>query len=257
MDISSLFDNKLSIAVLSAASGVVLAALAQHFQNKRSVFSFNVWHSRVGLSADDPVYGSVRVLWNDSAINHLYLSTVEVRNQSLKDYDSVVVRVFSNDTLLLTQRTSIADTTRIIPFTEEYAQTIAVAEGHQPTDEQVELFRRQRDYYVPTMNRGQLLRFEFLNAATSNEQPSIWVDILHKGIVCKFKRPVNMIYGVPQPNAVFVGTVLCLLGVGTIIFYVKSLVLASLLAFFLGWITLIPGALCIKAWKWLKDCFAG
>ena len=70
----------------------------------RGLFTYFVWHNKVGVSVDDAVFGTVRVTWNDNLVANLYSSTVELRNESLKDYENVVVRVFSNDTIHLTER---------------------------------------------------------------------------------------------------------------------------------------------------------
>ncbi len=256
MNISELLEAKPAIAILSGIGGIAAALITQWFLNKRAVFRYDVIHNRVGLSADDDIYGSVRVTWNNTALNHLFLSTVRVANESMKDFDSVVVRIFSSNTRLLTEFTAIEGTTRTLEYTEEYAGRIRVTDGSEPTEDQFALFRRQRDYIVPIMNRGQVLRFEFLNSPTSDAQ-AIWVDILHKGVTCKFKKPVNQIFGVSQPRAAFVGTVICLMVVGWVVTSVSSVKVAAVASFFLGWLVLIPGALAILAVRKLRDALAG
>lgn len=257
MDITNLLDNKLFIAGTSAIGGLIVAVVAQYLLNKRGVFAYRVFHNHVGLSAEDVIYGSVKVTWNDTPVAHLYLSTVEVTNLSMKDYESVVIRVFSNNTTLLTQRTATVGSTRLIDFTQEYMKEIAVPDGAQPTEGQFNLYRTQRDYFIPTMNRGQVLRFEFLNAAHSEEQPAISLDILHKGVVCKFQVAKTQIFGVPQSTATLVGTLVGLLGVGAVIAWVESLPLAALLSFIIGWLVVVPGAFTIKVFRQLRDVFAG
>ncbi len=257
MDITALFDNKLFISASSAVAGVLLTVIAQYLLDKRGVFSYQVFHNRVGLSAEDTIYGSVKVTWNDNPVSHLYLSTVQVTNQSMKDYESVVVRVFSNNTTLLTQRTEIVGTTRLIDFTEEYKNKITVPDGSQPTEEQYELFRRRRDYLVPIMNRGQILRFELLNAAYSEEQPAIWLDILHKGVICKFQIIKNQVFGVPQSQAALIGSVIGIIGVVFVIVLVDNLTIAAVLSFLIGWLVLVPGAFAIKLFHKLREALAG
>jgi hypothetical protein len=257
MDTSTLIDSKVFIAIASALGGIIVAVITQYLLNKRGLFTYYVFHSRVGLSTEDAIYGSVKVTWNENPVSHLYLSTVEITNQSMKDFDSVIVRVFTNNTMLLSQRTEIVGTTRLIDFTEEYKKEIAVTEGSQPTDAQFGLFRRQRDYLVPTMNRGQILRFQFLNAAHSEEQPAIWVDVLHKGVKCKFRIAKNQILGVPQPEAALAGTLVGLVAVGFVIVYAESLPFAALLSFLIGWLVLVPGAYTVKALRKIRDWLAG
>lgn len=175
MEIASLLDNKLFIALASGVGGAIALQVGQFIFNKRSTVTYNVRHSHVGVTTDDQIYGSIQVTWNGNPVPHLYLSTVEITNQSMKDIESLNVRIFSNNTLLLTQSTQIFGTTRPIDFSDEYHAKIDVPPGEQPTNQQFDLYRRQRDYIVPTFNRGQTLKFEFLNSATTAEPPMIWL----------------------------------------------------------------------------------
>ena len=108
MDISIIINSKIFIGIVSAVGGIAVTVMAQYILNKRGIFSYNVFHNRVGISTEDAIYGSVKVTWNENPVAHLYLSTVELTNQSMKDYESVVVRIYASNTQLLTQRTEIA-----------------------------------------------------------------------------------------------------------------------------------------------------
>jgi hypothetical protein len=130
---STLLDNRLVLALISGVVGVGLTLITQSILGKRGLFTYFVWHNRVGVSADDAVFGSVRVTWNNNPVANLYTSMVELRNESLKDYENVVVRVFTNDTILLTERTEIVGTTRYLELTEEFSQRLMVPAGAEPT----------------------------------------------------------------------------------------------------------------------------
>jgi hypothetical protein len=258
MDISIIVESKLFIAVISALLGSLLTIVTKLFLNKRGIFSYYVYHTRIAQSSEDIIYGSVRVTWNDSPISNLYISAVELINSSLKDYESVIVRIYTNNTILLTQKTYIVGTTRSIDFTEDYKNKIAIKEGNnKPTKDQLKLFRSQRDYFVPTMNRGQILRFEFLNSALPDQQPTIWVDVLHKGIKCKFRIAKNMVFGIPQNEAAITGTIVGLFAVILIIIFIKSIPISAILSFIIGLIVIIPGAYVVKILRKIRDVLAG
>lgn len=131
-----------------------------------------------------------------------------------------------------------------------------MAQGSEPTDAQFELYRHQRDYLVPTMNRGQMLRFQYLNVVHPEEQPAIGVEVLHKGVKCKFRTATNQFLGVPQREAALAGTVVGLVAVGFVIVSVQSVPFAALLSFVIGWLVLVPGAYTVKAWRKLRDWVA-
>src|SRR3972149_901514 len=96
----SFLDNRLVVVLFSVVAGAIVTLLAQRILNKRGLFTYFVWHNRVGVSADDAVFGTVRVTWNNNPVANLYSSTVELRNESLKDYENISVRVFSSETIL-------------------------------------------------------------------------------------------------------------------------------------------------------------
>lgn len=248
MDLLAWLDNKLFISVAGMIGGIVITVIAHYLINKSSLLTYSVNHQQVGLSADDMIYGSVKVTWNNHPADRLFLSTILVTNQSMKDFESVEVRVYTNNTNLLTQRTWIPNTSRIIKFTEEYEQSLQLDPGAVPTEAQTALYQRQRDYIVPTLNRGQSCSFSYLNSPFPGENPSIWVDVLHKGITCRYESPKNMIMGVVQRSAVTTGIFAGLVGVLLITRITQNIMLASLLSFSVGCLAILLGAYIIKGW---------
>ena len=256
MDLS-LLENNYVLAAVSGVCGVILTIVTQRLLNKRGLFTYSVQHARVGVSADDEIFGRVRVTWNDNPIRHLYTSTVELVNQSQKDYDSVTASVYTDDTILLTERTEIVGTTQSLEWSPDYALKLAVPPGQQPTEVQKELYGHQRDYVIPTMNRGQTVRFQFLNAAYKDSQPSIWLDVLHKGVKLDFRVTRDKILGVQKPVAAIVGMVLGLIIVGCVTLYSKNVGLVALAAFLFGLVAQAPGALAVRVWRRIRDWVAG
>ena len=252
MDLT-LLDNRLVVALVSTGVGAVLTLFIQRIVNKRGLFTYSVWHHKVGVSTDDAVFGTVRVTWNENLIRHLYLSTIELKNESLKDYENVVVKVFTNDTHLLTERPELVGTTRMLKWTEGFSNKLAVESGAEPEQQQWDLYRRQREYLLPTMNRGQVVRIVYLNAALTEHQPSLWIDIVHKGVKIELRSPHNILMGVPQTHAVLVGSVLGLLVLGAVIWFIDTTWIASIICMVYGLVVVVPGAVCIKLWCWLRD----
>ena len=255
--IEGLFDNKYFIGIGSALGSILLTILTQHVLNRRIRLRYFVLHNRVGVSTDDTIFGSVKVTWNGNMIANLFLSTVELVNESMRDYENIVVRAFTSDTILLTERTEIVDTTHFLKWTDEFATQLQVAPGQQATEAQIDLYGRQRNYLIPTMNRGQVVRFTFLNAAKSQNQPSIWLDVIQKGIKLEFRVAHNQTLGVAQPTAALVGSIIGLFIVGVIVCFVHTIWLAAIVSFVYGLFAQIPGALAVKAWRWLQHFFGG
>jgi len=249
----SFLDNRLLVSLISGRVGAIVALLTQRILGKRGLLTYFVWHNQIGVSADDAVFGMVRVTWNGNPVANLYSSTIELRNESLKDYENVSVRVFTADTFLLTERSEILDTTQVLGWTDEFSRSLSVLPGSEPTLAQRNLFGSRRDYLVPTMNRGQVVRLTFLNAPTLGKQPSLWLDILHKGVKIRFRIAQNQFLGVSQPAAVLVGTAVGVVFMVIVVGLVHTVWLASILCLLYGLLVVVPGALSIKIWRWVRD----
>ncbi len=256
MDIVGL-NEKYLLVLATAILSIAVTLITQHVLNRRARFRYFVMHGRVGVSTDDAIFGSVRVTWNGSAVANLYSSTIELVNESMKDFDNIVIRVFTNDTILLTQRAEILGTTRILNWTPEYSELLRVPDGQQPTPQQFDLYGRQRDFLVPTMNRGQVVRLTFLNEARGQIQPTVWLDILHRGVKLEFGVAQNQILGVAQPMAALVGSILGLLLVSAIIMFLHSVWIAAIIAFIYGLFAQVPGAYVVKMARKMLHFFGG
>ena len=250
---SAMFENRLIIALIACVGGTTLTLLTQRLLHKRGLFTYFVSHFPAGLTTDDPVFGTVRVTWNNSPVQNLYLSRVELRNESLNDYEGIVLRVVGNDTTLLTEQTGLAGTTRALSWTEQFSQQLSVQQGNPATPSQIATFSRLREFEIPTMNRGQIVYLRFLNDATPGKVPRIDLEVLHKGVRLEFRMNRQQYMGVPLPSATLVGIALgTLFLLGVNLLTVEAWVVASL-SFVFGLVVRIPGALAIKAWRWFRD----
>jgi hypothetical protein len=253
----TILDNKYILMGATALGSSLLTILVQLVLNRRARFRYLVSHARVGISADDPIFGSVRVLWNNNPVANLYVSSIELVNDSARDFENVVVRVFTNDTILLTERAELIGTTRILNWAPEYAQQLRVISGQQPTQQQIDLHGRQRDYLVPTMNRGQVVRLTFLNAARGQTQPTLWLDILHRGVKAEIGVAQSQILGVAQPTAAWAGLLTGFVVVAAIISSVQTLWLGVVIAFVYGLVAQLPGACAVRLVRRVWGFFRG
>lgn len=253
MNLETLLNDRFILVLLSVISTVVITIVTQRILRKRGLITYFVRHSQVGMSADDAIFGNVRVTLNGSVVPNLYSSILELRNESLKDYDNVTVRVFTSDTILLTEKTEVVGTTRILERSADFSQRLAVEPGAQPTQAQQELYGAQREYLIPTLNRGQAVRLIYLNVPRSERLPSIWLDIQHHGIKVKFRVAHDEFLGIPRPAALLAGTALGVPLLAVVIAIVNTVWIATALAFLYGLIVIVPGAYSIKLWRWLRE----
>lgn len=250
-------EDKVVVAVLGWLGGVLASVLVQQILNRRRVFSYFVNHWKVGTSADDKTFGTVQITWNGAAVPNLYLSTVELTNESSHDLENVRIKAYTGDTTLLSEFSQLMGTTHFVRYSPEYEKAIAVATGSTPTPQQFEIHGREREYVIPVVNRGQVIRFQYLNISKSEKQPSIWLEIVHPGVVLKFRQRQNQVFGVPQPLAALAGVLLGLLFATILFAYSPYIWLTAFGSLIFGLIAQVPGAYTIRASRRLRAWVSG
>ena len=253
MNLIDLLENQYFSNAFFGLGGAFLAWLMQQVLNKRGTFSYSVNHSRIGITTDDAIFGSVGVTLDGNSIPNLYLSTINLVNESFNDYEKVIIHTYTSDTKLLTEQTQILGTPKILDWSDSYKEKTAVKSGEKPTQAQYDIYTRQREYIVPVMNRGQTIKITYLNSATVNDMPNIWLDVSQKGVKLRFRPPQNTVMGIPQPRAAFVGVIVGFVLIWFLISYNLQLWLAVAVSFAYGLVAQLPGALIIKSWRKLRE----
>ena len=252
-----MFDNKIVIAVVSWLAGILASVVVQQILGRRSVLSYFVHHWKLGTSSEDKTFGTVQITWNNAPVQNLYLSTVELLNESSRDLQNVRISAFTGDTILLSEFPQLVGTTHFIRYSPEYQQAIAVAPGASPTPGQWDTYGKRREYTVPVLNRGQIIRFQYLNTSKSDKQPTIWLEVVHPGVTLKFRKPQQQVLGVPQPWAALAGVLLGLLFTTLLYAYSPFLWLTAFGALFFGFVAQVPGAYFLKALRLFRHWLVG
>jgi hypothetical protein len=243
--------------IAGATGGVVTAWLTHRVLHKRGTFSYHVNHSRVGITTDDAVFGKVEASWNGNKIQNLYISNVELANESMNDYENVVLQVYTSDTHLLSESTQVANGPEILEWTDKYKNKVSVPPNTQPTAAQSGIYFGQREYSIPVFNRGQTVRLTYLNSAITANVPTIWVAVAIKGVKLKFRVPQPLVLGVPRPLAAKVGVLVCLAIVVALLFTPTPYWLVALVALALGLVAQVPGAYGVRVWRKLYNVIGG
>lgn len=140
MNLIQLLQNEYISIIAGGLGGILTAWLTQRILNKRGIFSYSVTHNRVGISTEDAVFGSVSVSWNGNTVQNLYLSTIEMKNESMNDYENVVICAYTSDTKLMTEQTQLIGTPNILENTEKYKKQLVVENGNEPTEQQWNIY---------------------------------------------------------------------------------------------------------------------
>lgn len=256
-ELLQLFQNQYISVIAGGLGGILTAWLTQRVLNRRGIFSYSVTHNRVGITAEDPIFGSVAVTWNGNTIPNLFLSTIEMKNESLNDYENVIVRAYSSDTKLMTERTQLLESPNNLEWSEKYKKQLHVEPGSNPTDNQWSLYNGQREYVIPTFNRGQTIKVTFLNSANSSAMPNIWLAVVIKGVKLKFRGPQNQILGIPQGQAAFIGVLIGFLVLLALALFASETWVIAITAMTYGFVAQVPGAYAIKLMRRIRDAIGG
>lgn len=253
-DFQQLLNSKSLLSVASAIGGALLGNFAAVYRNRIKVLEYTVSHERVGLSTDDAIFGSVRITWQGQDATNLFTSILTIENTTLNDYTDLKVKIYTRNTLLLTERTEIAGTTYIPKFTTEFAAQIFVPHGSVPTDAQFQLYRHQREYLVPVLNRGQRVVFHYLTTAPNpSEGPLVWADLLHPSVQLQFRPISQQIHGVPVKLALPLGLFVCLLMLAFVSMYLTEPWAAAVIMMIAGLSAQSIGAWVYRAFRFIKQ----
>ena len=256
-ELLQLFQNQYISVIAGGLGGIFTAWLTQRVLNRRGIFSYSVTHNRVGITTEDPIFGSVAVTWNGNTIPNLYLSTIEMKNESLNDYEDVVVRTYTSDTKLMNEQTQLLDSPNILEWSEKYKKQLHVEAGKNPSQIQWNIYNGQREYVIPIFNRGQTIKIIYLNSGQTSSMPSIWLSIALKGVKLKFRGPQNQILGVPQGLAAFVGVLIGLVVLVALALLASKPWVIAITAMAYGFVAQIPGAYTIKLLRRAREAVGG
>ena len=244
-----IFNNQFVRYIFFAFAG----ALILYLRNRVRRLEYVVHHERIASSSIDPIFGSIQTTWQGNPVSNLYTSRVELTNNTSRDFSEVVLKVYTGETILLTERTEIIGTPRIVEWSPAFKQQMYVQPGGTPTQQQFDVYNRSREYKLPVFNRGQKIAMTYLTAIPpSASGPSVWVDIDHKGIKVEYIPPGPRIHGVPQKVAIGFG--LAISAVTFIIFgmYSPDPLLTASACIFVGLFAQSIGALVYRVLKLLK-----
>lgn len=257
MSLLQILQSEYISIIAGGLGGIVTAWLTQRILNKRGIFTYSVTHNRVGITAEDAIFGNVTVLWNNTPIQNLYLSTVEVKNESMNDYENVVVSTYTNDTRLMTEQTQLMDTPNILEWSEKYKKQMHVESGNNPTDVQQNTYNSSREYVVPILNRGQSIKITYLNSAKGTSMPNIWLSVVQKGVRLKFQGPQNEILGIPQGQAALFGVFIGIVVLIALSLFISEPWIVAIVAMTYGLVAQLPGAYTIKLMRRAKEAIGG
>lgn len=246
--IIEILENRIVQNLIALIAGALLTVVIGAVRRKMARLQYTVTHNRIGISAEDALFGNVKLTWQNTPVQNLHMSVLDISNASTEDFANLEVRIYSgNDTVMLNERTGISDSPYIVTHSPAYSARIHVPPGQQPTQQQFQEYWHNREYLVLVLNRGQKLTFHYLTTVPGGGAPAIWAATLHKGLRLRYVPNVQMTMGVPVPAAALMGIVIGLVLLVPIGLFVSAASLAAVIGFAIGLFAQLLGALCIRA----------
>ncbi len=85
---------------------------------------------------------------------NFYLSISELKNKSLNNFEKVVVRIYINDIILLTERTGLVGIMEILRLSKIFLDNLEI-ESDGVTPAQMKIYYKSWEYMVPAMNESR------------------------------------------------------------------------------------------------------
>jgi len=251
--------SQLAVSLISLAIGALITMVMTRLLGKTARLRYSTRTDRLAIAADDPIFGSLRVSWQNQAMRNLHMASVEIENTSTRDFENVEFKVYTaNETFLLNERTSVVGTPYIVNWSDAFRTSLAVAPGASLSDAQWNIYYHSREYRVPVLNRGQVLQLSYLCTRPNDDAiPAVFVSTQLKGATLKYQFRSNLVLGVPVQLAIGRGLVVASLVVVACALSLRSVWVASGISLVAGLCALLLGAVEYKAERWLRRLLAG
>ncbi|GLH75078.1 hypothetical protein GETHLI_35810 [Geothrix limicola] len=198
--------SKITLSAFFGAVGVLIGYVLNLLRNRVRELEYTVTHDRIALSSEDPIFGNIKVSWNNTPVETLFSSIVTIENTTSKDYENITFKVYSAETMMLSEKTELSGSSYIPTWSEPYGKILHVADGALPTDAQFDLYYHSREYHIPVFNRGEKIVHRYLTSVPPGKNgPILFVDLLHQGLKIRFKVAGPQIHGVLVAYALPVG----------------------------------------------------
>ena len=245
--------NPKSYSVAIMAFGAFVAHVWNRFRNRTITLTWTVSHQQHAVSSELDAIGKIEVLVNGSRARCLYLTTVELRNPTVKDVEDIEVEFeLPVGSTIVASEGGISGQVRLQHWGKSFSADADRAKEiwKEETTEAKSLrdkVSRWRTYALPAFNRQSVATFWFLWENAQNINPIVNVSAVHLGVKLAYREvPQLKVLGIDNRHAALAGVLLAaILGLALFTGPREWLILV------LGLVAAIVGALVIRAWQFV------
>lgn len=240
---------------VGAAVTVVVLHLWSRFRTRLTHLRWNADIQHFALSGTAPGLGNIEVLRNGEPVDNLFVATVRVTNDSMRDLsDLEIVAGLDDGCLFLQHSAQLAGSIKTLVYSEDYAKLLETARTtpeEQLDQHTIDTVTTRCAFAVPAFNRGKSVDLWFLIHTPSTVKPELRLSTDHVGVELRQRPPWQETLAVRNEYAGILGG-----GVGLITILVLGIIgviplWPSLGAYLLGSMATLVGILLIQAWRLL------
>lgn len=233
----------------------ILGAIVMHiwdrFKNRIACLRYTVWHRYLAATADDPRFGSVKVLYNNNPVASLYMTTAIISNENNKDLSNFDINIVCDqDSAILISYGRNTGSLNELEFTDKYTDLLI----KQQPENMPQIFGR-RDYKIPVLNRNGKIEFALLITNFKGRQPFITLSCDYPGVKMKYAKVSAELLGESLILSSLWGSILAIFLCVFIIFFISNKVTAVLMATLVSLFASLIGVLFIKTYKAICKVF--
>jgi hypothetical protein len=193
----------------------------------------------VALTGVDSVLGTVAVTHNGAAVENVFLSVVDLENQSQKDLADLELDLSHSDGFTFLGGTgSVTGSARRFEFTArvqaDIARLLQLAPQDLAADPGFAYLNTHREYRVPVLNRGARATFVHTITGPQGRTPFVTLSCDYPGVRLRMEGARRMIFGVPQTHAMIWGALTSILLTAIVASSTNSVGIASVAGFVFG-----------------------
>ena len=261
--IQLLENNQTLATIIGGIVCIFFGTFLERLRRKTRKLHYHITNNRIGLSSDDPIFGSVRVIYRENQVRNLWNINLEISNNTLKDYVNIEIKAFASiGTNILSEKTVIVNSPYIVPHTKEYDNFLVVNPGQTPSPQQFQRYLTSRDYRIAVFNRFEIISMNFLCTRPNDDLiPDIFLDTLTPGL--KIKRIAyytfsnGLLLNVPIRKSLPIGLFFTACSIIFLSIFLKDSIFLSIICWIFGLMVTFFGALIYKLFIKIRKIING
>lgn len=239
--------EKIMIGIITFVFGAVVTHLWDKVRKRIVWLKYTVLHHALGASAQDAKFGSVKLLYNDTPVVNLFMSTIMISNENSSDLSNIDLNIVCDqESLILISHGRNMASSNELQLTANYASLLSNAK-----QENLGYLFTRRDYKIPVLNRGDKIEFALVTTNPKGKQPYLTVNCDHAGVKMRQVPKFQELFGEPLPHSALIGAIIAVtLCLPAVCFIESKAVLVGACVGF-GLFASLLGVLAIKVWKFL------